>query len=58
MSVRAGTRRRPLDWLTLLRCYGSLIWLLPLVVFMPFLWRSEDAICDDSRDGDRGSLAD
>ena len=32
---------RPLDWLTLLRLYyGNLIWLLPLVVFMPFLWRS------------------
>jgi hypothetical protein len=32
---------RPLDWLTLLRYYyGNLIWLLPLVVFMPFLWRS------------------
>jgi hypothetical protein len=32
---------RPLDWLTLLRFYyGNLIWLLPLVVFMPFLWRS------------------
>ena len=33
---------RPLDWLTLLRYYyGNLIWLLPLVVFMPFLWRSK-----------------
>jgi hypothetical protein len=32
---------RPLDWLTLLRFYyGNLIWLLPLVVFVPFLWRS------------------
>jgi hypothetical protein len=32
---------RPLDWLTLLRFYyGNLIWLLPLVGFMPFLWRS------------------
>jgi len=32
---------RPLDWLILLRFYyGNLIWLLPLVVFMPFLWRS------------------
>jgi len=32
---------RPLDWLTLLRFYyGNLIWLLPLAVFMPFLWRS------------------
>jgi hypothetical protein len=33
---------RPLDWLTLLRYYyGNLIWLLPLAVFMPFLWRSK-----------------
>ena len=32
---------RPLDWLTLLRYYyGNLIWLLPLVAFTPFLWRS------------------
>ena len=32
---------RPLDWLTLLRYYyGNLIWLLPLAVFAPFLWRS------------------
>src|SRR6266513_6399343 len=32
---------RPLDWLTLLRYYyGNLIWLLPLLVFMPALWRS------------------
>lgn len=32
---------RPLHWLTLLRFYyGNLVWLLPLVVFMPFLWRS------------------
>src|SRR6266480_2886696 len=32
---------RPLDWLTLLRFYyGNLIWLLPVVVFTPFLWRS------------------
>jgi len=32
---------RPLDWLTLLRYYyGNLIWLLPLVAFAPFLWRS------------------
>ena len=32
---------RPLDWLVLLRFYyGNLIWLLPVVVFMPFLWRS------------------
>jgi len=32
---------RPLDWLTLLRYYyGNLIWLLPVVVFMPALWRS------------------
>ena len=33
---------RALDWLTLLRFYyGNLLWLLPLVVFMPFLWRSK-----------------
>jgi hypothetical protein len=32
---------RPMDWLVLLRhYYGNLIWLLPLVVFTPFLWRS------------------
>ena len=32
---------RPLDWLTLLRYYyGNLIWLLPVVAFAPFLWRS------------------
>ena len=32
---------RPLDWLTLLRYYYSnLIWLLPVVVFMPAVWRS------------------
>ena len=32
---------RPLDWLTLLRYYyGNLIWLLPLVAFAAFLWRS------------------
>jgi hypothetical protein len=32
---------RPLDWLTLLRYYyGNLIWLLPVVVLMPALWRS------------------
>ena len=32
---------RPLDWLTLLRYYfGNLIWLLPVVVFIPALWRS------------------
>src|SRR5206468_2024222 len=32
---------RPLDWLVLLRFYyGNLIWLLPLVVFTSFLWRS------------------
>jgi len=32
---------RPLDWLTLLRYYcGNLIWLLPVVVFLPALWRS------------------
>jgi hypothetical protein len=32
---------RPLDWLTLLRYYyGNLIWLLPVVVFMPAVWRS------------------
>jgi hypothetical protein len=32
---------RALDWLTLLRYYyGNLIWLLPVVVFMPALWRS------------------
>ena len=32
---------RSLDWLVLLRFYyGNLIWLLPVVVFMPFLWRS------------------
>src|SRR4030095_16580064 len=31
---------RPLDWLTMLRYYyGNLIWLLPVVVFMPALWR-------------------
>jgi hypothetical protein len=30
-----------LDWLTLLRYYyGNLIWLLPVVVFMPAVWRS------------------
>jgi hypothetical protein len=33
---------RPLDWLTLLRFYwGNLIWLLPVVVFMPALCRSK-----------------
>jgi hypothetical protein len=33
---------RPLDWLTLLRYYyGNLIWLLPVAVFTPFLWRSK-----------------
>ena len=32
---------RPLDWITLLRYYyGNLIWLLPVLVFMPALWRS------------------
>ena len=32
---------RPLDWLTLLRIYyGNLIWLVPLVMFAPLLWRS------------------
>jgi F0F1-type ATP synthase assembly protein I len=32
---------RPLDWLTMLRYYyGNLIWLLPVVVFVPALWRS------------------
>jgi len=32
---------RSLDWLTLLRYYyGNLIWLLPVVVFFPALWRS------------------
>jgi hypothetical protein len=32
---------RSLDWLVLLRFYyGNLIWLLPMVVFMPFMWRS------------------
>ena len=32
---------RPMDWLTLLRYYyGNPIWLLPVVVFMPALWRS------------------
>ncbi len=32
---------RPLDWLTLLRYYyGNLIWLLPVVVLLPALWRS------------------
>jgi len=32
---------RPLDWLTLLRFYyGNLIWLLPVAVYTPFLWRS------------------
>ena len=31
---------RPLDWLTLLRYYyGNLIWLLPLAVFTPLVWR-------------------
>src|SRR5260370_404329 len=33
--------RSPLEWLTVLRHYsGNLIWLLPLAVFMPFVWRS------------------
>jgi hypothetical protein len=33
---------RPLDWLTLLRYYyGNLIWLLPVAVFAPVLWRSK-----------------
>src|SRR5882724_3830068 len=33
---------RPLDWLTVFRWYfGNLVWLLPLVVFMPGLWRSK-----------------
>jgi hypothetical protein len=32
---------RSLDWLVLLRFYyGNLIWLLPVVVFIPFMWRS------------------
>lgn len=32
---------RPLDWLVLLRVYyGSLIWLIPLATFAPFVWRS------------------
>jgi len=32
---------RPLDWLTMLRYdYGNLIWLLPVIVFMPALCRS------------------
>lgn len=32
---------RPLDWLTLLRYYfGNLIWLLPVVIFIPALWHS------------------
>jgi hypothetical protein len=32
---------RSLDWLTLFRYYyGSLLWLLPVAVFMPGLWRS------------------
>jgi hypothetical protein len=32
---------RPMDWLTLLRYYcGNLIWLLPVAVFTPTLWRS------------------
>lgn len=33
---------RLLDWLTLLRYYyGNLIWLLPVAVFAPVLWRSK-----------------
>lgn len=33
---------RSLDWLTLLRyCYGNLIWLLPVPVFMPLVWHSK-----------------
>jgi hypothetical protein len=33
---------RPLDWFTLLRYYyGNLIWLLPVGMFMPALWRSK-----------------
>jgi hypothetical protein len=33
---------RPLDWLTLLRCYyGNLIWLLPVAMCLPLLWRSK-----------------
>jgi hypothetical protein len=33
---------RPLDWLTVLRYYyGNLIWLLPVAVFTPVLWRSK-----------------
>jgi hypothetical protein len=32
---------RPLDWLTLFRYYyGNLIWLLPVIAFIPALWRS------------------
>ena len=33
---------RALDWLTLLRYYyGNLIWLLPVAMFMPEIWRSK-----------------
>jgi hypothetical protein len=33
---------RPLDWLTQVRYYfGNLIWLLPVIVFIPALWRSK-----------------
>jgi hypothetical protein len=32
---------RTMDWLTMLHYYcGNLIWVLPVVTFMPFLWRS------------------
>jgi len=45
MYEQARSRRlladRTLDWLTLLRFYyGNLIWLLPVVMFMPEIWRS------------------
>lgn len=33
---------RPMDWLTMLRYYyGNLIWMLPVVVCIPLLWRSK-----------------
>jgi hypothetical protein len=33
---------RPLDWLNLLRYYyGNLIWLLPMMACVPFLWRAK-----------------
>src|SRR5262249_15593778 len=33
---------RPMDWLTMLRYhYGNLLWVLPVVLCIPLLWRSK-----------------